>query len=334
MSSSPDRGARSTPLYLQLQLQIYFVPVNALVRLVVLLRRLFGPDKHAPRRYLSILLPFDRRLSTYLHSPAPGPQNPSSPSSTGKTRRKPVHINFHGGGFCLPLHGTDARFCALVAREAGCYVLDASYRRAPSHPFPAAYDDARAVLAWVREDTLGLFDTSRITVGGFSAGGNLALALAATAEPGVQGMIAFYPPVDLTGPYSRKPAPARTKLDRNSGMVISPSDEERSRKAYLLALSASEQALPDPRYSPLFASPDKFPGGGRTMILTCEYDYLAAEGEALARALEEAGREPVAIRVEGKGHSWDGMCVEGSEGARVRDEMWLRAAEVVRHAQA
>jgi len=332
---SPPSRLRKTLLHLQLS--AYFIPVNAIVRVFVLLRSLFGPD-NLPRRSLSISTPAGHKLHLCLYPPTSPPKAESAsyePKQQLQQHRRPVHINFHGGGFCLPLHGCDARFCHLLSSTLDCWVVDATYRLAPRHPFPAAYDDARAVLDWVRRDELGVFDTERITLGGFSAGGNLALALAATAEEDViKGVVAFYPIVDFTRPYAEKPAPAKLKLTRDEGMVVTLSDGARMLGAYMWNIPSSDgEALSDPRLSPACADPHRFPDNGRTMLFTCEYDYLAPEGRALVKKLEEAGREPVGVHVRGRGHSWDGTCEEGSEGARVRNEMWKRAVEVVGRAQ-
>ncbi|KZO93575.1 alpha/beta-hydrolase [Calocera viscosa TUFC12733] len=248
---------------------------------------------------------------------------------------KPVHINLHGGGFCLDLHGTDARFCALVAKEVRCYVVDADYRMAPDHPFPAAFEDAQRVLDWVRANEAGMFDMGRITLGGFSAGGNLALALVGTAEEHVQGVVAFYPPTDCTIPYRLKPIPdGQPPIGR--GRMVSHEEGDRILAAYLFGLPTpwTREMLADPRMSPRFAPPENFPDKGRTMIVSCEYDYLGEEGREMGRVLEEAGRGPEVLWMEGMGHGFDQLCAEGSEDARVRDEVWEKAVKVIGRAQA
>ncbi|PIG82375.1 esterase/lipase [Aspergillus arachidicola] len=110
----------------------------------------------------------------------------------------PILINFHGSGFMIPMHGSDDEFCRQVSRETGYTVLDIQYRLAPENPFPAALHDAEDAVNWVLQRP-EKFDTSRLAISGFSAGGNLALALSSSVFPRgtFRSLLAFYPPVDL-----------------------------------------------------------------------------------------------------------------------------------------
>lgn len=114
------------------------------------------------------------------------------PKGTSEHKR-PVMLYLHGGGWCFGSINSCARFCAAVALEGDCIVAALDYKLAPRHPFPAALDDCREAVAYVREQAAGWgCDTTRIAVGGDSAGGNLALATALSA-PGVAKVIPIYP---------------------------------------------------------------------------------------------------------------------------------------------
>lgn len=71
---------------------------------------------------------------------------------------------------------------SAFASELGVLVVAPGYRLAPENPYPAAIDDCYAVLRWVIDNAeeLGI-DAGRIAVGGESAGGGLAAALAQRA---------------------------------------------------------------------------------------------------------------------------------------------------------
>ncbi|MEV5599171.1 alpha/beta hydrolase [Streptomyces sp. NPDC052496] len=89
----------------------------------------------------------------------------------------------HGGGFVMGDLETEHPWAARLAALSGAVVISVGYRLAPEHLFPAALDDAYAVLAWAAEHAAELgFDAERIAVGGHSAGGGLAAALALRAR--------------------------------------------------------------------------------------------------------------------------------------------------------
>jgi acetyl esterase/lipase len=55
-------------------------------------------------------------------------------------------------------------------------VVSVDYRLAPEHPWPAAPDDCEAVALWIVEHADARFGSSRLTIGGRSAGATLAVA--------------------------------------------------------------------------------------------------------------------------------------------------------------
>jgi len=104
----------------------------------------------------------------------------------------PVVIYCHAGAFVLGNLDTDHRQCVELARRGQCSVVSVDYRLAPEHPYPAAVDDAAAVLSWVsaNADELGV-DVSRIAVAGSSAGGALAACLAQRSTDGSLPAVMF-----------------------------------------------------------------------------------------------------------------------------------------------
>ena len=91
----------------------------------------------------------------------------------------PALVYFHGGGFILG--GLEVGHSALaeLASEVGAVVVSVDYRLAPECPFPGGVEDCYAAVIWTAQsaDELGI-DPGRIAVGGESAGGNLAAAVA------------------------------------------------------------------------------------------------------------------------------------------------------------
>ena len=85
----------------------------------------------------------------------------------------------HGGGLVMGAARMDDAHCGETARALGVVVVSADYRLAPRHPYPAALDDVHAAWHWLLDHAVELgVDPRRVAVGGQSAGGGLAAALA------------------------------------------------------------------------------------------------------------------------------------------------------------
>jgi acetyl esterase len=110
----------------------------------------------------------------------------------GAPTPSPVVVYCHAGAFVLGNLDTDHRQCVELARRGQCSVVSVDYRLAPENPYPAAVDDAAAVLSWVsaNADELGA-DISRIAVAGSSAGGALAAGLAQRSADGSLPAVMF-----------------------------------------------------------------------------------------------------------------------------------------------
>lgn len=110
----------------------------------------------------------------------------------GTSSPAPAVIYCHSGAFVLGNLDTDHRQCVEFARRGRCTVISVDYRLAPEHPYPAAFDDASAVLDGVVAGASALgVDTARLAVAGSSAGGALAARLAQRAAAGSAPPVRF-----------------------------------------------------------------------------------------------------------------------------------------------
>ncbi len=114
----------------------------------------------------------------------------------------PALVYFHGGAFVMEGAPPHVENAVRYAAEANCTVLFVEYRLAPQHVFPAGFNDCHAALMWTIENAAQLgIDATRIAVGGDSAGGNLAAAIAQRAlqedQIKLAGQLLIYPAVDL-----------------------------------------------------------------------------------------------------------------------------------------
>jgi len=109
------------------------------------------------------------------------PVNVYEPASRNRPSAALVWV--HGGGLIAGGLAQDHDLCSRIAAELGVLVVSVDYRLAPEHPFPAGLDDCHAVLSWLLAQATTLdVDPSRVAVGGASAGGGLAAALAQRAH--------------------------------------------------------------------------------------------------------------------------------------------------------
>jgi acetyl esterase/lipase len=118
----------------------------------------------------------------------------------------PALLWFHGGGYVLGDIDLDDSLCKEFTIAGKCVTVSVEYRLAPENPFPAPLDDGYSALKWLAEsaDELGV-DRSRIAVGGASAGGGLASALALLArdraEVKVHFQLLMFPMLDDSNVY-------------------------------------------------------------------------------------------------------------------------------------
>ncbi|MEE4022305.1 alpha/beta hydrolase [Gordonia sp. PKS22-38] len=116
----------------------------------------------------------------------------------GSAGNAPVLVWVHGGGYVIGRAQQDDARCRHFSRELGAVVVSVDYRLAPEDPFPAALDDCHEALSLARE--LDGVDSSRIVIGGASAGGGLAAQLALRirdlGEPTPLLQLLVYPMLD------------------------------------------------------------------------------------------------------------------------------------------
>ena len=198
----------------------------------------------------------------------------------GTAAGRDLLVYLHGGGFVIGDLETHDEPCRMLCLHASTHVLSVEYRLAPEHPFPAGLHDAVSALRWAQENAAALgADPARVSVGGDSAGGNLAAVVAQLcareAPPAAQMLV--YPATDGMREYASKGLFGR-------GYFLDRPDCEEFFRHYLDGTGASED---DPRVSPLRAR--DFSGLPPALVVTAGFDMLRDEGDAYARRLSEAG---------------------------------------------
>lgn len=219
----------------------------------------------------------------------------------------PVLVYFHGGGWVLGSLETHDAICRALANSAECVVVAVDYRLAPEHPFPQGLQDCQAVVRWVRDCSAELdVDGERVAVGGDSAGGNLAAAVAncnrdENAKPLCHQLL-IYPVIDAeqaTDSY-------RENAD---GYLLTALGMKMFWELYLGDDSPTDSALASPaRVVDLSGLPP-------ATVITAQYDPLRDEGEIYAERLKAAGNQVALRRWDGVFHGFVGFADRLAKGS-------------------
>lgn len=209
---------------------------------------------------------------------------------------RPGYVHIHGGGYVIgSADGSDATNLA-IARKLGVVVLSVDYRLAPEHPIPAPLDDCYAGLAWLHEnaDAFGV-DRSRIGIGGESAGGGLAAALAIKARDENEYAVCHQ---HLTYPM----------LDNQTGSEHQPGDPltgefvwTRERNLFGWAAYLGNAPAEAPQVPARVGS---FAGLPPTWMMTASLDLFRDEDIAYAQGLLAAGIRTELVVYEGACHGF------------------------------
>jgi acetyl esterase len=152
------------------------------------------------------------------------------PASAPADAKLPCLVYAHGGGWVFGNLDSHDVLCAQFALEAGIVVFAIDYRLAPEARFPGAFDDVVAGLKWVAANggSIGI-DSSKLAIGGDSAGGNLAAAVAIWARdnggPKLPPAASCLSGDRAVGRAPRSLSPLRGRLwaeCRHHGMVLRP----------------------------------------------------------------------------------------------------------------
>lgn len=236
----------------------------------------------------------------------------------------PVHIDFHGGGWGLGDLDTEAPICKHICAKAGVAVIDVAYRLVPENVFPTGIEDSFAALKYIYKNGQKFNVTQSISLGGVSAGANIALVLAHWARDAgipIRAVTANTPTIDDLAQYASAPESPFKSVQENefaptlnwarlvwfdklkwSSLSSDPAEQEQQRKR----IGWVKNLLTAPNFKDL----------PRTVIHTAGADPLRDEGEAYAMKLVENGNEVVLKRFPGVPHPFvkmDGKLRQGLE---------------------
>ncbi|KAK4205115.1 putative acetyl-hydrolase [Triangularia verruculosa] len=249
------------------------------------------------------------------------------------TKRLPVLLTIHGGGFVLGNPGDNDAWNRAFSTSHGYLVVALNYSKAPASPFPKPIHDLEALIQLVLADTTLPIHYDKIALAGWSAGGNLALAVSQldTVKLHIKAVVPLYPIVDFAPTQDVKCAGRRYKpelgglrgQDKDFLLVMSPLFNW----AYLNPGTDYYDTLLSPTHAKREALPKNI------FMIACELDMLSPEawrmicslaGKRVPREDEAIGRQTTAnegelIMDSDDRYAWEEV-IKTDGGARYR---WL-----------
>jgi acetyl esterase len=209
----------------------------------------------------------------------------------GKQRPLPALIYLHGGGWVVGNLDTHDKIMRLLALRSGAAVIGVDYRLAPEHKFPTAIEECHAVVAHARDrgNDWGV-DSSRLAIGGDSAGANLAMAVALglrDTEPSLLSLLVL-----VYGVFGLRDSPSR-RLFGERGDGLSNKDMDYYCDCYV----RGPEDRSDNRYDILSADLRGLPPA---FIAAAGMDLLLDDSITLQELMDAAG-------VENQLHVYDGV---------------------------
>lgn len=228
------------------------------------------------------------------------------------SKKLPMIVFYHGGGFVVGSVNTHDEVCRLIAVHAKAQVLSIEYPLAPEVPPQALIQSCEDALAWVYQNRrqLKIFK-NRIAVAGDSAGGNISAVLsqrAVNASYAPQAQFLIYPAVDFK---SRHPSFFAYK----DGLVLTSSDIDYVTEYYA---TRHKVALDDPLISPTNGNLKKL---APAYVITAGHDVLHDEGKIYAHKLRQYGTKVFYHDYEDQTHGFINLTLISSKAKKNLIEM-------------
>jgi acetyl esterase/lipase len=238
------------------------------------------------------------------------------------TKTRPAMLYIHGGGMMIGAPQMDDGLLSNLASELDILIVSPEYRLAPEHPYPAPVDDCHEAWQWMLANSSKLgIDSSRIAIGGESAGGGLAAGLVLRIhDEGGQRPIAQWL---LCPMLDDRTAQDRT-LDGVDHFIWNNKLNLAGWSSYLSTKFGTEQV-------PAYAAPSRrsdFNGLPKAWIGVGDVELFYQEDKKYAENLKAAGVSCELDVVAGGPHAFEGMVPEAevSKDYLARAKAWLGKA--------
>jgi acetyl esterase/lipase len=237
------------------------------------------------------------------------------------TPARAVYLHFHGGGMVA---GTPEMMDIpnqALAREHGVAVVSADYRKAPEHPFPAGPDDGVAVASWLLAHAEAEIGTSRLLIGGESAGGYMTAAVALRVRDELHAIDRVDGLNLVFGVFDWGRTPSQRGVRPHDGFdVLGPEGIEFVAECFLPGMTDDERRAPE--ISPVFADLRGLPPC-LVSVGTC--DHLLDDSLLFANRAAAAGVDVDLVVLPEMPHAFQAFPCGMTELWAAHQATWLRA---------
>jgi acetyl esterase len=207
----------------------------------------------------------------------------------------PAMVYFHGGGWVLNFLDIYDAALHRLANQSGSVIISVNYQKAPEHPFPTPFDDCYATLCWVKSHAAEIgIDPNRIGIGGDSAGGNLAAAVAVKARDEkieLSYQLLVYPCIDRD--FTTK---SYVEYATKYGLTT------RAMEWFWDQYLQGEQHNENPYAAPMRAK--TLAQVAPSIVITAQYDPLVSDSENYCAKLKNDGAEVIYKEFPGMIHGF------------------------------
>jgi acetyl esterase len=220
-----------------------------------------------------------------------------------------VFLHLHGGGWVLGGAGQQDVSLWRLATEARLAVVSVDYRLAPEHPHPSGPEDCEDAALWLVEQAQSEFGTSRLSIGGDSAGAHLAAVtlLRLRDRHGLRG--AFGAASLVFGCFDLSMTPSQRRWGDRYLVLSAPIMRWFFEQ---FVPDAEPEAMRSPDISPLYADLAGLPSA---QFIVGTLDPLLDDSLFMAARWEAAGNESQLLVYPEAVHGFTGFPIQVAEQA-------------------
>jgi len=194
-------------------------------------------------------------------------------------------LHLHGGGWIIGSPEMTDLLNEMIANTLNLAVVSVDYRLAPEHPYPAGPDDCEVAALWLLDHAEAEFGSSRLLIGGESAGGHLSAVTLLRIRDRHDAIDRFHGANLVFGVYdlSHTPSQRGVGIPRGSD-ILTVAGTAFFTELFTPGLTPEERR--NPEISPLYADLRDLPPA---LFTVGTHDHLVDDTLFLASRWETAG---------------------------------------------